>query len=77
MCWNHQEILDETGSAENQLRTTHAAMLAQNAGVDTLVLTRLSPQLASPESLERGIEEVTRVYDGRVIVVEEFEWLSP
>ncbi len=52
-------------------------MLAQNAGVDTLVLTHLSPQLASPESLERGIEEVTRVYDGRVIVAEEFEWLSP
>lgn len=77
MCWNHQEILDEAGSAEDQLGTTQAAVLAQEAGVSKLVLTHLSPHLASHGSLEKGISEVTRVYDGEVIVANEFMWVSP
>lgn len=76
MCWNHQKILDENGSAEDQLGTTQAAMLAQEAGVSKLVLTHLSPYLASSESLEKGVNEVTRVYDGEVIIAEEFTWVS-
>jgi ribonuclease Z len=76
MCWNHQEKLDKTDSAEDQLGTTQAAVLAEQAGVSKLVLTHLSPRFARSGSLEKGIADVESEYDGEVIVAEEFMEIS-
>lgn len=76
MCWDHQDVLDENNAAEDQLGTTQAAELAQNAGVNTIVLTHVSPHFTRHGSLEKGIGEVTDVYDGEVMFAEEFMWVS-
>ena len=42
-------------------------MTAQQAGVKTLVLTHLLPQIDRPGVREEIVHEIRRVFDGRVI----------
>jgi ribonuclease BN (tRNA processing enzyme) len=43
------------------------AVLAQQAGVGTLVLTHLPPELDAPDVRARILREIRETYDGRVI----------
>ena len=51
--------------------TTSAGMLAERAGVRTLVLTHVNAHLDSPAVREEGIRDVASVFDGRVVFGEE------
>ena len=45
--------------------------MAQEAGIDKLVLSHMGPNIASPGSLEKDLRDVKNVYDGEAIVAEE------
>lgn len=71
MCWDLQSEMDLNGECAGQCGTTGAGRMAQDAGVSRLVLTHLEPQMAEHGRLEKGIAEVSRVYDGEILVSEE------
>jgi ribonuclease Z len=51
--------------------TRSAGMLAERAGVRTLVLTHVNAHLDSPAGREEGLREVASVFDGQVVFGEE------
>ncbi len=71
MCWDDQEVMDENGEAGGQCGTLGAARMAQEAGVKTLVLVHIGPHLSSHGPLEKGIGDVSKAYDGKVLFAEE------
>jgi ribonuclease Z len=71
MCWDDQETMDACGEASGGTGTTGAARMAQEAGVKSLVLSHMGPRIASHGPLEKGLGDIRRVYDGRVIFAEE------
>lgn len=75
-CWDHQQTMEENGEAPGQTGTLDAAKMAQQAGVKTLVLTHTGPSLCAPDSRERAIEDIARIYDGTVIFGEELMRLT-
>lgn len=76
MCWDDQDAMNENGEAEGQCGTTEAARMAQEANVKKLVLTHMGPHLSSHGPLEKGMGDIERVYDGKVIFAEELMWTS-
>ena len=76
MCWDDQAVMDDNGEAPGQCGTTGAAGMAQEAGVKKLVLTHMGPHLASHGPLEKGLGDVQKLYDGRVIFAEELLWVE-
>ena len=71
MCWDDQEIMDENGEAGGQCGTTGAARMAQEAGVEKLVLVHVGPHLSGHGPMEKGIGDIRRIYDGQLIFSEE------
>ena len=67
MCWDDQEVMDSNGEAGGQCGTTGAARMAQAAGVRKLVLVHMGPHLAGHGPLEKGIADVSRIYDGEIL----------
>ena len=71
MCWDDQEVMDQNGESDGQCGTLGAAQLAQDAGVKKLVLVHVGPHLAGHGPMEKGIGDISRVYDGQVVFSEE------
>jgi ribonuclease Z len=71
MCWDDQAVMEECGEATGQTGTTGAANMAREANAKTLVLTHMGPHISSQGPLEKGLADIGRLYDGRVVVAEE------
>ncbi len=71
MCWDHQETMDRNGEAHRQCGTTGAARMAQDAGARTLALAHVGPNLSQHGAKEKGIGDVSAIYDGNVIFSDE------
>jgi ribonuclease BN (tRNA processing enzyme) len=71
MCWDDQERMAAMGENVGQCGTTGAAEMAREAGVKRLVLVHIGPHLASHGPMEKGIDDVRRIYDGEIIFAEE------
>ena len=71
MCWDEQEIMDQNGESTGQCGTTGAAKMAQEAGVQRLVLVHIGPHLSGQGPMDRSIEEIKRIYDGKLVFATE------
>ena len=76
MCWDDQEEMDRNGESPGQTGTVKAAEMAQEAGVKELVLVHMGRNITTHGALEKGIGDIHRIYDGRVIFAEELMTLS-
>lgn len=76
MCWDDQEIMAANGDLTAVCGTTGAAEMARDAGVKTLLLTHMGKNIASHGPLEKGLADVGRVFDGRVLFAEEMVWVT-
>jgi len=73
-CWDHQAKMDDNGEAPGQTGTLDAARFAKETGAKTLVLTHTGPNLCG--SRDKGLEDVSAVYDGEIVFGEELMALS-
>jgi ribonuclease Z len=71
MCWDDQDAMNQNGEGPGQCGTIDAALMAQEAGVNRLVLSHMGPHLSQHGPLEKGIGDVTRIYSGNVLYAEE------
>ncbi len=71
MCWDDQDVMDETGEAGGQCGTRGAAQMAQDAGVKKLALVHIGPHLSAHGPMEKGIGDVREIYDGQVLFTDE------
>ena len=71
MCWDDQDVMDETGEGGGQCGTTGAARMAQEAGVKKLALVHIGPHLSGHGAMEKGIGDVKRIYDGELLFADE------
>jgi len=71
MCWDDQEVMEESGEAPSSCGTTGAAQMAKEAGVKKLVLVHVGPNLSQHGAMEKGIGDVKNIYDGDLIFSEE------
>jgi ribonuclease BN (tRNA processing enzyme) len=71
MCWDDQDVMDEDGEAPGQCGTKGAARMAQEAGIKKLVLAHIGPSLAQHGTMEKGIGDVKRIYDGELVFAHE------
>ncbi|NQU97564.1 MAG: MBL fold metallo-hydrolase [Chloroflexi bacterium] len=76
MCWDDQEEMDRNGESPGQTGTVKAAEMAQEAGVRELVLVHMGRNITAHGALEKGIGDIHRIYDGRVIFAEELMTLD-
>ena len=76
MCWDHQDAMDECGEGPGQCGTVGAGRMAQEAGVDKLVLVHRGPGLEGQESEARARKDVQAVYDGEVLFADELDVLE-
>jgi ribonuclease Z len=69
-CWDHQEIMNknEAGMISG---TIAAAELARQTGVGRLILAHQGANLDRPGSKEKGIADISRIFDGEIIFAEE------
>jgi ribonuclease BN (tRNA processing enzyme) len=51
--------------------TTDAAVMARDAGAGRLILTHQGANLCRPGSKERGLAEISKIFDGEIIFAEE------
>ncbi len=71
-CWDDQERMDrEEDGLTGICGTVDAAKLASDAGVKKLVLTHIGPKLAVHGAMEKGIGDVSKVFDGEIVFAEE------
>jgi ribonuclease Z len=71
MCWDDQEIMDADGEAGGQCGTLGAARMAEEAGVDKLILVHIGPHLSGHGPMEKGIGDVREVYGGQLLFSDE------
>lgn len=71
MCWGGQEEIERSGEAVGVCGTLDAARMAQEAGVKKLVLVHVGNKLAGHGPMEKGVGDVSRVYDGQIIFSDE------
>lgn len=71
MCWDDQEVMEKNAESPSQCGTTNAAKMAQEAGVKTLALVHLGPNISTHGPMEKGIGDVKKIYDGKVIFSDE------
>lgn len=75
-CWDHQETMEQNGEAPGQTGTLDAARMAQESGVNKLILTHTGPHLSAPGSREKGMADIARIYQGETIFGEELMTLA-
>jgi hypothetical protein len=66
-CWDLQDRMKANGEAPGQTGTRDAATMAEECGARVLVLTRMGKRLAALEGRRRGLDEIGRLYQGRVV----------
>ena len=71
MCWDTDGAMAADGVSRGMTGTGSAGMLAERAGVRTLVLTHINAHLDSPDVREEGMRDVASVFGGRVVFGEE------
>ena len=71
MCWDEQESMERNGETSGVCGTIDAARMAQEAGVKKLVLVHVGPNLAGHGTMEKGIGDAKRVYDGELVFSDE------
>ena len=84
--WDHQDGIDKhwaevraaipDAPIRTMMGTIEAATMAQECGVKTLIVTHALPSLTKPGSKERGIGDMTRVYDGEIVFAQELMMLT-
>ena len=76
MCWDTDTAMEADGFSRGMTGTPSAALLAAQAGVETLVLTHISPHLDSPSVREDALRDAAAVFDGRIVFSEELQTLD-
>ena len=76
MCWDDQAVMDANGEYAGQCGTTGAARMAQDAGVEKLVLVHIGPHLSAHGPMEHGIGDISRIYNGEIVFSEELMRIS-
>ena len=71
MCWDDQETMRRNGEDAGQCGTTGAAGIAQEAGVNKLVLVHMGPGLAQQTPYQHALSEMKQIYQGEIIFSEE------
>ena len=71
MCWDEQSVMEGNNEHRGQCGTTGAAQMAQEAGVKQLVLVHMGPTLSKDTPFDRHYEEMSPMYDGKIIFSEE------
>jgi ribonuclease Z len=71
MCWDDQEVMRNNKEDTGQCGTTGAAKMAQEAGVKKLVLVHTGPNLSLQGNKEKGIGDVSKIFDGEIIFSDE------
>ena len=72
MCWDDQEAMERNGESPGVCGTTGAATMARDAEAKKLVLVHTGPRISSHGPMEKGIGDITRIYDGELVMAEEF-----
>ncbi len=70
-CWDLQETMADNGEAPGQTGTLDAAKMAQDAGAGKLILTHTGAHLCEPDSREKAMRDIARIYQGETIFAEE------
>jgi ribonuclease Z len=73
MCWDHQTTMAEENEARGQTGTTAAARMAQEAGVERLVLVHRGPGLEGSDSESRAFADMSAIFDGELILADELD----
>jgi ribonuclease Z len=74
-CWGFQS--DMKRAEASMITGTHdAARLASDSNAHALILSHCGPSLANPSGKERGIMEVSAIYDGEIIFPEEMTTMT-
>ena len=76
MCWDTDTAMEAEGLSGGMTGIPSAATLAAQAGVGTLVLTHIGPNLDRPSVREKGLQEATAVFDGTIAFGEELQTLD-
>jgi len=71
MCWDDQEVMNQSGEAPGQCGTTGAAEMAQAAGVKKLVLVHMGPNLSAQDPFYNTTLGMQRIYQGDIVFSEE------
>lgn len=71
MCWDEEEHMREQGEQHGATGTMGAARMAQEAGVKRLVLVHIGPYLAQHPTMEKGIGDAKKIYDGELVFSDE------
>lgn len=71
MCWDDTARMEAMGENFGQCSTIGAAQMAQEAGVERLVLVHVGPHLAQHGPMEKGIGDVRKHYDGEIVFADE------
>ena len=76
MCWDDQDKMEAEGESPGQCGTKGAARMAREAGVGMLVMVHMGPHISGHGALEKGIGDISEIYDGRVVFAEELMTLD-
>lgn len=76
MCWDVQSEMERVGEARGQCGTIGAGRMAEEAGVDRLVLVHSGPSLNDPSVADPAIEKISSVYSGTVVLANELTSLE-
>ena len=76
MCWDTDTAMGTEGLSGGMTGTPSAATLAAQAGVRTLVLTHIGPNLDSPAVRDEALREAAAVFDGTIVFGEELQTLD-
>jgi ribonuclease BN (tRNA processing enzyme) len=76
MCWDLDTAMEAGGLSRGMTGTPSAAKLAAQAGVRTLVLTHIAPNLDAPSVREEALREAALAFDGPIVFGEELQTLD-
>ena len=76
MCWDTDTAMETDGLSGGMTGIPSAATLAAQAGVRTLVLTHIGPNLDRPSVREQGLQDAAAVFHGTIVFGEELQTLD-
>jgi ribonuclease Z len=76
MCWDTDTAMEAEGLSRGMTGIPSAALVAAQAGVETVVLTHIGPHLDSPAVREKALREARAVFEGRIVFGEELQVLD-